>query len=288
MAVLSAFGTAARGVGRNPILLVVAGVYGLLQVPQVLAQAVHPVLSSVVSLGMLPVTILVVPFVVAGLIAMAAEAIEGTTGTQTLLERGKRHYVSVLAAYLLLVAVNFVLLFLGLAVLVAGWVVLLGQGSPGTATLVVFGIVVAVLVVVYLGVAFFLQFFAHAIVLDDLGAVDGLTRSVDVVRTNLLATFGYSLVVSVLGGAIGVLAGLLSTIASLGIRSVTGGALGPGSGFDPGTTMDPGTGLPDLLPEVGIAGALVVLLLYLVVIGLFGGFFATYSTAFYLDIGEPT
>jgi hypothetical protein len=282
MTVGSAFGTATGAVVRNPALFVVAGLYGLLQVPQVLAQAVHPLLSSLVSLAMLPVTILAVPFFFAGIVAMADEAIGGTTGLDTLIDRGKRHYVSVLVAYLLLVAINVVLLFAGFVVLLLGGIFVLGQGSPEPTALVGIGLVVAILVLVYLVVAFFLQFFAHAIVLDGLGAVDGLGRSVTLVRNNLLSTFGYSLVLGVIGGLVGALAGALSMVASIGARS--GADVGMGSGFGPGGGLDAGTAPSAGLPDVGLVGALVALLGYLVVTAVFGGFFATYSTAFYRDI----
>jgi hypothetical protein len=288
MAVFSAFRAALGSLGRNPILVVVAGLYGLLQVPQMVAQGVHPLLSSVVSLGMLPVVLLVAPFVFAGLIAMAAEAIDGTTSFDTLIERGKRHYVSVLGAYLVLVAVNFVLLFVVFAVVFVGGVVFIRQSTPDPALLAGVGVVLAVLVLAYLVVAFFLQFFAHAIVLDGQGAVDGLKQSVHVVRTNLLATFGYSLVVGVLGGVAGVVAAVLSMVASAGASTQFGGSVGPGfgpgAGMDPGSGMQPGATTPSFLPEVGIAGALLALLLYLLLTGLFGGFFAAYSTAFYREM----
>jgi hypothetical protein len=295
MAVISALGTAAKAVRRNPILFVVVGLYGILQVPQILAQAVHPLLSSVVSLAMLPVMVLVVPFFFAGIVAMAADAIDGTTGVDTLIASGKRHYVSVLVAYLLLVAVNVVLLFAGVVAFVIGGVFVLGQGAPETATLVGFGLVVAILVLIYLVVAFFLQFFAHAIipverveattaVLEDLGAIDGLERSVQVVRDNLLATFGYTLILAVLGSVVGGLAGILSMIASLGARSGADVGMGPGTGFGSGTGMEAGTGVSAALPEVGLVSALLALLGYLLITAILGGFFATYSTAFYREI----
>jgi hypothetical protein len=232
--------------------------------------------------------LLVAPFVFAGLIAMAAEAIDGTTGFDTLIERGKRHYVSVLGAYLVLVAVNFVLLFVVFAVVFAGGVVFIRQGSPDPALLAGIGVVLAILGLVYLAVAFFLQFFAHAIVLDEVGAVVGLKRSIHVVRSNMLATFGYSLVVAILGGVAGVVGAVLSMIASAGTRTAVGGSVGSGfglgTGMDPGTGMQPGPNAPSFLSDVGIAGALVAVLLNLLLTGLFGGFFAAYSTAFYRDI----
>lgn len=62
MAAIKSLQPALRSLVRNPILLVVTGSVGLLQLPQLLAPTTAPLLSTVVSLGMSGVWLLFLPF----------------------------------------------------------------------------------------------------------------------------------------------------------------------------------------------------------------------------------
>ncbi|GAB6862500.1 hypothetical protein JCM17092_25890 [Haloplanus litoreus] len=76
---------------------------------------------------------------------------------------------------------------------------------------------VAIAVLVYLLVAFFVQFYGQAIVIDGASAIASFKRSYRVVRTNLLATVGYTLlamVIGALGGGVSLLARPESTSVS--------------------------------------------------------------------------
>ncbi|MFB6093609.1 MAG: hypothetical protein ABEJ77_01540 [Halanaeroarchaeum sp.] len=212
------------------------------------------------SLGLSLVFIVVMPFFQGGVIAMADEALDGQTRLQTFVTAGKANYVSILVAYLALIAVNFGLGIIGFFVALFGGVVVLGSGgvgSAGIAVLAVIGLVIGIAVLLYLVLLFFLQFYGKAIVLDDMGAVDGLKHSVSVVRRNILGTLGYSLLVGVLGGTFGAIVGTFSIL--LSPESARAFSL-------------PAISLP-LLAGVG--------LLALVVGVVFGGVFAMYSVSFY-------
>lgn len=261
MAVLRALKRTPDALVRNPVVFVPVVVLMLLQAPQFLVQTVDPLLASLVSLLASVLFIFVIPFFQGGMLGMADEALAARTSLGTFVQSGKDHYVSLLVVYLLLFAINlalgfvafFAAVFLGVGLLSAG-----GE-SVGIAFLAVFGIVVALVVLLYLLVVFFVQFYAQAIVVDEFGAIDGLKHSVSVVRSNLLSTLGFSVVVVVFSGGLGAGFGLVSLLAS------------------------PAPAAPGA-PELSLTVALLFGVLFIVFGTLFTAFFAIYSVAFYREI----
>jgi hypothetical protein len=277
MAVLQALQTAVSAARRNPIIFVVAAAFSLFQLPGLLAQSVHPLVGSVVSLGVSGLTIFVVPFFFGGIIGMANEAIDGRASVETFVHEGKTNYVSILVVYLGLFAVNLVLGFvIAFAAIIGGVLFLGGAGQPSLVPLAILALVGGLALVGYLGIAFVIQFFGHAIVVDDLEAVDSLKRSAWCVRHNLVAVLGYT-VLAVVGGAVfGLFGGLFSLLTSPQFSQrpgMAGGSVGPAA-----------SPLPVDIPTVGIAGTVMLVILLVVLTGLFGGLFATFSTAFYRTI----
>lgn len=262
MVVIDALRETPGSLARNPVVFVPVFVLMLTQVPQLLLQSVNPILAGVASLGISLLFVLVVPFFQGGLVAMANEALDGRTSLDRFRSAGRDHYVSLLVAYLLVLGVNFVVGFVAFLVAIVGGVALFaGNGGASLAVLAVVGVVVLLFVLAYLVVLFFVQFYGHAIVLDDLGAVDGLKHSVGVVRANLASTLGYSVLVGVLG----LLAGGVFSVASI--------------------LASPRTTAPMVaIPEPSLAAVAAVSLVVVLLGTLFGGFFGVYSVAFYRRI----
>jgi hypothetical protein len=286
MAALQALRPAASGVARNPILIVVTALYGLTQLPNLLVPPTQPLLAGAISLATVGLLLLVLPFFQGGLLGMASEAIHGKTSLSTLVAEGKANYVSLLLAYFVLLAIQLVfgfIAFFGIFAAVLGTSLGAASGAggsggaaPGAAaipgdltTLAVVAVVGIGLALAYLLVTLVIQFYAHAIVLDDLDLVAGFRRSAGVVRANVLSVIGYSLLLLV--GSL--LAGLLGAAASF--------ALSP---------QPPGSPMAGLLPfEPSIASIAVGAIGYVLLTGVFGAFYATYSVAFYESIRpEPT
>jgi len=174
MAALHALRPAVGGIVRNPVLLLVTALYGLVQAPNFLVPPTQPVLAAVVSLATFGVLILALPFFQGGLLGMASEAVAGRTGLGTLVAEGKANYVSLLLAYFVLLAINVVfgfVAFIGGLIVVVGGVASMPTDAPGVGVdptlLAVFAIVAGGLLLAYLLVTFVVQFYAHAIVLDD-------------------------------------------------------------------------------------------------------------------------
>lgn len=260
MVVLNALRRTPSALRRNPVVFVPILVLSLFQVPQLALQAVNPLLSSIVSLGLSLVFIVVMPFFQGGMIAMADEALDGRTALQMFIADGKAHYLSILVAYLALMAVNFVLGMIAFFVGALGAAFIVGSGglaSVNVAALAIIGIVVAIVVLLYLLVLFFIQFYGQAIVLEGMGAVDGLKHSASVVRAHIVSTLGYSILVGILGGVFGGIVGVLSLL------------------------LSPQSAAAFHLPELSLPLVAVVGLLVLLGGTLFGGFFAVYSVAFY-------
>lgn len=264
MTALNSLRPALGALGRNPILIVFIGLFGLIQLPQLVLQQANPLVAAVVSLGITVLMVLVVPFVQGGLIGMADEALGGRTGLGTFVSEGKANYLRLLGAYLGLLAVNFVF---GIVVIVAaifgGVGVFVGDGQTSLVTFGVIAIVVILVVLAYLIVAFLVQFYAHAIVLSDAGLVGGFKRSASLVRRNLVSVVGYSLILLVGSLVLGGIGGIASLLLS---------------------PQPTGLPVPDLsmpmLAGLGIA--------YVVAVAVLGGFYATYSVAFYRSIEEAT
>jgi hypothetical protein len=262
MAVLNALRRTPGALQRNPVLFVPVLVLMLFQVPQLVLQSISPLLASVVSLGLSLVFVFVMPFFQAGIIGMADEALDGRTSLECFLREGKDNYVSVLVAYLVLVAVNFAIGFAAFIVAIPiGFAVFSDlHGGVGIAVLAVAGLIAVVVVLAYLLFVFFIQFYGQAIVIDDLGAVDGLKHSYAVVRRNLVSALGYSALVGILGG----LAGGVFAIASMLVSPQSTALLS--------------------LPRLPVVATVGVALLVVVLGALFGGFFGVYSVAFYRTI----
>lgn len=279
MTALHSIRPAVSGVVRNPILVLVTALFGVSQLPNLLVQSTSPVLASAISLVTFGALVLVLPFFQGGLLGMADEAIGGDARLGTLVAAGKTNYVSLLLGYFVLLAVNAVfgfLAFMGAIVVVVGGT-MAGMGGNGAGDvgapavgfdptlLAVVGVVAVGLLLAYLLVTFFVQFYAHAVVLDGTELVDGFRRSAGVVRSNLLSAFAYTALVAIGGVVVGVVAG--------GGSLVFGPQQPAGSPFAEVVSVEP---TPAVVAAVAVG--------YVLVTGVAGAFYATYSVAFYRSI----
>ena len=276
MAALRALRPAVGGIARNPVLLLVTALYGLAQVPNLLVPATRPILAATVSLATFGVLVLALPFVQGGLLGMASEAIAGRTGLGTLLAEGRDNYLSLLLAYFVLLAINLVfglVAFIGGLIVFVTGVATVPTDAPAVGVdpmlLALLAIVGGGLLLAYFLVTFAVQFYAHAVVLDDAALVDGFRRSVGLVRSNVLTVVGYSVILLVGSVALGTLA----AAASLVLGSQTTGA--PAAPFADLASVEP------TLPVLVVAGVG-----YLVLTSAFAAFYATYSVAFYEAISR--
>lgn len=264
MAVIKALRTVPTALARNPILVVIFGLFGLVQAPQLLAQQVSPLASLAISGVLILVYAFGVPFVQAGTIGMVDEALRGQTTLGTFLNAGKRYYVSLLGAYLLVLGVNFVFaLVVGVAVF-AG-VISVGVGGSGGGLLVAGGIALVV-GLVYLVFAFFIQFYGQEIVLNNAGAIASLKQSAGLVRANFLSSLAYLVVAIVAVGILGVVFGAASTLLLPAPSTTTMGAT----------------------PSLSAASLIGYVVVSTVGTALFGSVMAVFSVAFYRELrGQP-
>jgi hypothetical protein len=237
---------------RNPLLFAVGALYAVIVLPQTaLSTFGIPLVPWLFQL----VTFFVTPFVVAGLLAMAYEGRVRDTSFETFKEIGKDRYVPVLIGNLIQAVFSFV--YFIVAAIVAIFVVGFGAmamsngGVGGTSDALLGGVgvvsiaLIAALVLVFLLVMFFIQFYATAIVVDDVGVVDGFRNSVSVVLGNIVEALGF--------GVINLVIGLLVALPALGIFLVPllSGGLGSGSAVGAAPTQSGGLGAT-LLAQGGI------------------------------------
>lgn len=263
MAVLKALRQVPGALGRSPVIFAVVGAFGLLQAPQVLAQTVDPLLASLLSLVLSGVYIFLIPFVQAGLVGMADEALDGRTELGTFVRAGKEFYLSVLGAYFAIFALSMVLGFVAVIAAIFGGVAAFAGDTTRVVTLAIVGVVLLVVLIPYLLVVFFVQFYSQRIVLDGASAVEGLKSSVGLVRENLLQTAGYTAIVVVASGLLGGAAGVLSVVAQQ--QSAGGGA-------------------PGAMATLSLPAALGLVLVYVVGGAVVGSVMLTFSVAFYREI----
>lgn len=268
MGALHALRPAASGIARNPILVVLAALFGVSQLPELLVRPTQPVFAAGVSLVTTGVLLLVFPFFQGGILAMADEAIHGRTGLDTLIAEGKANYLPLLLAYLALLAVGLgfaLVLVFGVFIGVVGASVGGVSFDGGWTLLAVITVIAGGLTLAYLLITFVIQFYAHAIVLDDHDLIAGFRRSVRLVRSTFLGVLGYSLVLLVGGGVFGVFGAAASLI------------VGPQR-----PSESPLAGLIAVDPTTGVVVSFAVV--YVLITGVFGAFYATYSVAFYRSI----
>lgn len=268
MAVFTALRNVPSAIRRNPVLIGLFGVLGLLQTPPVIAQAIDPIVTLIVSVVFMVVSLFVTPFIHAGIIAVADEALTGRTRLETFIDAGKRNYVSLLGAYLLLVGVFLALgIVTVIGFLVAGVSVgIAGAGESG-------GIFILIGVFVLIGLAFaglvmFTQFYGQEIVLNDASAVASLKGSISLVRENLVSTLGYTLLVGIVGSVFGILVSIPSAV--LQQTSQPSGEVG--------------AAMPQL-PPTAVVGMVVVYVVFTII---FGTLFGVYAVSFYNELRGST
>lgn len=270
MGAISALSTTGRTLKRNGVLFAVALVVTLVSIiPSGSSVVLPPMEAAVLSFLLSGLLFFVAPFFFGGLLSMASEAIGGVTRFETFVAGGKENYLQLLGA-MVLFAIVFgafaAVVTIGLTVTAifavginsAGAAGPMGGSAGAVGTVALLGLVG--LFVVLLPV-FFLQFYAAAIVVSDLGVVDSFKRSVGIVRQNLVSTLGYSVIV----GFVGLVAG------------VAGSAVSTPSGY--GRFGAIATVSPELGPGL-FAGAFLVSFLVSTVVAAFS---SVYQVAFYED-----
>ncbi|WP_416839294.1 hypothetical protein [Haloferax sp. DFSO52] len=205
MAAISSLKTALQGIGRNPVLFLGGLALGLITLPQLATQLAEipfvPTLFQVL-------TFFVTPFVAAGIYGMANEAVESDesrTTLSTLTAVGREKYVPLLLANIVelgiviafgivLAIVATVLVFsIGIGSLAGGGDVALGGG------LLIALVILGLLLLAFIVVNFFIQFFPVAVVVADAGAIESFGESYRLVRNNVVSTLGYSVIQLVVG-----------------------------------------------------------------------------------------
>ncbi|WP_418282978.1 hypothetical protein [Halorubrum sp. DTA98] len=258
MALLKALREAPRLLREQPILFVPMAIFAILQTPQLFVDTLDPMISIVGSLLLTGLFVFVTPVFYAGTIGMANDAAIGSpTSLGRFWSHAKEFYASVLIAYLFITAVTFGFGFaVSIGVFVA--IVAIGAGGGGLPLTLGVGGVIALFVLAFLIALFAVHFYAHAIAIEGNGPVDGLSRSVTVVRHNLKSVVGYGLVSLVFGGLFG---GVFVLVVTFAFPS----APAPG---------EPAP-MPDLVPALlGSAASIVGTALFMT-------FFVVFSVVFY-------
>lgn len=216
-AAIDAFGLMIESIKRNPVL-----VAGALVV--VLFSAFATAVSQIPLLGLLFAILFffVEPFFTGGFLGMVDDAVDGTTELRDFVDHGREHFVSLLAARLVVAVPTLVYAVL---VMVVGGVVLFTRSRPeamparaGASDLgllvefaKVYPAVTAVVLVgtlVYLVPLVVVQFYAAAIVVADADALESFRYSYRLAKAHPVSVLGYTAATFAIG-----LIGLLPRLA---------------------------------------------------------------------------
>lgn len=155
-------------------------------------------LVTIFSILMFLVYMLVDSFITAGAIGMAKEALEnGHTHVSTMLTTGKRNYINLFFANLLII----LLILAGVIFLVPGilsiddFSILLSNPDMATASasLLLLGIIVWVFYILFISVLFFLV--NYVLVTDELDPISAIETGVSFVLSNKIASIGMWLII---------------------------------------------------------------------------------------------
>ncbi len=208
MTALRSFSTALSTIARKPSLAVVALVIAFISTLSVVGRGGSSVVSSLVSLVGSALQLFVIPFFVAGFYALANAARTRTRDGPSFFEAGRRYYLSLLGAGLLLgIVFGVAVVVLTIIALVAGGgFALLNAMRQGTAPSSTVIAEIAVVAVILFVVHLFFQFYDVAIVVDDENAISGIGRSIDFVASHFVSALGFALLSGAISLVISVLA----------------------------------------------------------------------------------
>lgn len=269
MGAISAFSTAVATLKRNRVLLGAAFLVTLFNFGFTTVTAVFPPsMAGLISLPLSGLTLLLMPFFVGGMLAIAYEGLDGVARVETFLDGGKANYLRLLGA-MVLFAVLFSVITVAIVIavgVVAVFVLGMGFAEGGSSLAASGGGLAVVALVGLVGLLalllpmLFLQFYAPAVVVSDLGVVDAFKRSAGLVRRNLVSTLGYTAIAALVGSVAG-LAGLIVTTFTevYSATGVTGG----------------------LFPEIGVGALGAVMVVSILVTTVVSAFGVAYQVAFY-------
>jgi hypothetical protein len=285
MSAVQSLRTAVRALSGNPVLFLGGLAYALVVLPQrALQLAAVPLAPAALQL----LTFFVTPFVVAGVVGMASEAVDGSTSVDTLAAVGRRRYVDLLLATLVEFGIQ---LAFGVVFVVFALLAVVAAGGSIGAIGILAVLLGAALAFAYLVVLLLIQFYPVLVVVDGADPIDAVTGSVAFVRSNVASTLGYSAITVALGG--------LTALPVSGVAAYRVLTSGPGAGDAPGPiggSAGPGAGETPGLGEafagagggVGLSTPEVVALAAVsaATTALFFAFRHTYATAFYRRRGR--
>ncbi|MFB6195051.1 MAG: hypothetical protein ABEI80_02695 [Haloplanus sp.] len=291
MSAIRSLRAAVDALSRAPVLFLGGLVYALVIFPQRAVQlAGVPLVPTLLQV----VTFFVTPFVLAGVLGMAREALDGDTSFDAFRTVGRDRYVDLLLGTFLEFGIK---LAFGVTFLVLGLLVLVtGSAAGGAGPVAILGAaLVALLVIAYVVVLFLIQFYPVVIVVEGAGAVDGITESVAFVRSNVISTLGYTIITVVLGGLASLpISGFVAYryLTSVGPSGGTAGGapmtggMGPGGGNVSGTppNLDALTGGVSL--GLSTPEAIALALVATATTALFFAFHQAYAVAFYRHNGR--
>ncbi|WP_267639440.1 DUF7847 domain-containing protein [Haloarchaeobius amylolyticus] len=201
MGAISAARDAGQALVRNPVVFLATFGLALVQVPQQALQFFGlNVAGSLYGLA----TVVVTPLFTAGILSMAHEALDESTGLSTFVEGGKEHYLTMLLSTLLYSAVFAAIGFVTAFVLIIAGVFVIGLSAAGTGgvsmvSLGIVGVLVLLAVAVFFVLSMLLQFFSPAIVVDDADIGESFKRSYRLARENLVSVFGFTVLKAIPG-----------------------------------------------------------------------------------------
>ncbi|AFZ74823.1 DUF7847 domain-containing protein [Natronobacterium gregoryi] len=187
MSAIGSVSTAASVLRRNPTILLVGVLFVALSEVTILLDVYVGPMAQLLAY---PLSFLVTPFLLGGIITLIDEGLDGSTQLGSFVRGGKENYVSMLGATVL-----FGLIVIGASVVSGILLVIVGVGTAaGGGGALGIGIGVVFLSVSMTLLMMFLQFYDAAIVVSDAQAIESIPHSVRLVWNNFISVVGFSIV----------------------------------------------------------------------------------------------
>ncbi|MFC4540686.1 hypothetical protein ACFO5R_01940 [Halosolutus amylolyticus] len=272
MVVLAAFRDGWTALRKNPTLLLAGFAVAIVS----RLQRTGTLTDSAVVDGLASITFFVAfPFVTGGFIGMALEAVrESETSIRRFVRAGRAHYRRMLGATVLFTAVAMAVVFGGLSIVTIGgvvWLFSVETVGETVAFATMAGFVGAYLLTIVL-VLTFVQFYDAAVVVEGAGTTGALSRSVDVVRSNLPGALVFSVLWLVLLNTVLQPSAMVEAVESLSIAATAAGPADPRAIAAGTVAIDLGVA-PAIAQPIGVAVPAVT-----------GAYLYTVYTAFYVRL----
>ncbi len=186
---------------ENTLIVGILFIVGLLSLPVSASRALYGISAfSMASMLLFPIILfLITPYFTGGILGMIKEAQEGKkAGLETFKIEGRKHYFSLIIAYVIFFFIIFGLMFgFGAFVSIIGVLARIGLGLPKPSPIFIF-LSMLISMLLAFPIMYFFQFFDVGVVINGYGSLQSFKESFRFVWARKLSVLGFTLLLLLL------------------------------------------------------------------------------------------